>query len=132
MATSTRWGLTLAILLGALTELRAQQDLQPPLPFVPRRAESRAELDRREARTLYAQGLLSQREDRLLEAMRRFEQARALDPKATPIHRALVPIYLALGRHEDALAACRKVLELDPGDHETWYMYARELTSRAR
>lgn len=128
MATSPRCGLTLAfLLLGAVTDLRAQQYTDLPLPFKPRRHESRAELDRREARVLFAQGLICQREDRLVEAMHSFEQARTLDSKAAAIHRALVPIYLGLGRSEDALSSCRKVLELEPGDHETWYMYSREL-----
>src|SRR5262249_23981066 len=43
------------------------------------------------------------------------------------LQRALIPIYLALGRADNAVAACRKALELNPGDHETWFVLARQL-----
>src|SRR5262249_11489215 len=48
------------------------------------------------------------------------------------LQRAMVPIYLALGRADDALTACRKTLELDPGDHETWFVLARQLREQGQ
>src|SRR5262249_34702390 len=47
-------------------------------------------------------------------------------------HKALVMIYIALERHEDAAALLRKVLELDPHDYQMSYLYARQLRGRGR
>jgi tetratricopeptide (TPR) repeat protein len=103
-----------------------------PKPFVPRRPETRQELDRREALKLYALGLMREREDRLLDAVRVFEDARQLHPEGAFLHRALVPLYLALCRTDEALAACRKVVELDPVDYATWALYARQLKEQGQ
>lgn len=134
MAKSTRGALTLWLLLAVgAVPLRAQQDGgDRPGPLVPLQPESKTELDRREARKRYAQALLCQRDDRIVEALRHYEEALRLDPKAAPLQRALIPIYMALGRAEDALAACRKALELDPGDHETWYVLSRHLKEQGQ
>lgn len=130
-----RTGLAGLLLLVAALPLRAQPAGLPadrPGDFVPVRAATRAELDRREAQKLYALGLLRQRQDRLLDALRNLEEAARLHPEAAPPHKALIPLYLALGRSDDALAACKSALERDPGDHETWYIYARELREVGR
>jgi tetratricopeptide (TPR) repeat protein len=134
MAKSTRWALTLSIVLtAAAADLRAQQTMgDRPGPLVPLHPESKADLDRREARKLYAQALLCQRDDRIVEALRHYEEALRLDPKAPALQRALIPIYLALGRADNAVAACRKALDLDPGDHETWFVLARQLREQGQ
>jgi tetratricopeptide (TPR) repeat protein len=100
--------------------------------FVPRRPATRQQLNRREAVELYARGLICQRDDQLLEALRCFERARALDPDAAPVHKALIPLYQAIERRADALAACLKVVNLDPQDYETWFLYARLLQAQGR
>jgi tetratricopeptide (TPR) repeat protein len=110
----------------------AQSEGQYLTPFVPLRPQARQELARREARKLYGLGLLRQHEDRLVEATRTFEDALHLDPEAISIYRALIPLYVALGRTDDALTACQKTLDLDPGDYETWSLYARQLRNLAR
>jgi tetratricopeptide (TPR) repeat protein len=107
----------------------AAQDLVPkdrPKIHVPLRAETKNELDHREALKLYGVAMLHEKANRLLEAVRVLEQARQLEPEAAPVYRALCPLYLALDRVEDGLAACRKAVELDPGDHESWYLLARQ------
>jgi tetratricopeptide (TPR) repeat protein len=113
-------------------ELRAQttQLEDRPEVFVPVRPLTPQESDEREARKLYALGEMRLRDDRLVDATRIFEQALPFDPDATPIHKALVPLYLALGRSNDALGACRKILDLDPADYETWVIYAKQLKNR--
>jgi len=134
MAISARFSL----LVPAVLILTASAHAQQPIPddtaaaFVPLRGKTRDEVDRSESRKLYAMGLLRQRQDRLLDALRLLEEARQLDPEAPALYRALTPLYLALGRHEDAMAACRKVLDREPGDHETWYLYARQLRERGK
>jgi tetratricopeptide (TPR) repeat protein len=114
--------------------LRAQSPAleDVPTPFVPRRPETRQELDRREALKLYALGLMREREDRLLDAVRIFEDARQLHPDGAFLHRALIPLYLALCRTDEALTACRKAVQLDPGDYATWALYARQLKGQGQ
>jgi tetratricopeptide (TPR) repeat protein len=41
-------------------------------------------------------------------------------------------LYLALCRTDDALGACRQVLDLDPGDFETRYLLARQLKEQGQ
>lgn len=94
------------------------------------KALSRRALERREALKLYGAGLMCERDNRLLEAAKRFEEAQQLDPKSTAIHKALIPLYLALERPGDALAACRRTVELAPAEHETWYLLGRLLKER--
>jgi tetratricopeptide (TPR) repeat protein len=74
--------------------------------------------------------VVQERKNRLVEALHTLEAARRLDPEATPPVRALIPIYLALDRTDDALAACRLILDLDPDDCDTGYLFARQLRGR--
>ena len=79
----------------------------------------------REARTLFALGVMRHRGDRWLEAVTLLERVVKLEPDAAEAYRALIPLYLALAREEDALDACRKVLQLDPGDASAAYQLAK-------
>lgn len=116
------------LLLGALSPLPAQTiDADPPKLHKPIKPVTRQELDRLEALKLYGRGVALEHKNRLLEATRTFEEARRLDPDSAAIQRTLIPLYFALDRLDDALASCRRVLELDPGDYETGYRYARQL-----
>src|SRR5262249_53731875 len=134
MFRSTRCLLTLLVLLtpalASAAQLAAPGDR--PVVHVPLRPPTQAELDRLAATHLFAQGVLCEREARLLEAMRAYEQAARLDPDAVTIYKSLVMIYIALERHEDAAALLRKVLELDPHDYQMSYLYARQLRGRGR
>jgi tetratricopeptide (TPR) repeat protein len=126
--------LAIPVLILSSTVLGAQ-DLVPkdrPKIHVPLKAETKNELDHREAVKLYGVAALHEKANRLLEAVRVLEQARQLQPEAAPVHRALCPLYLALDRIEDGLAACRKVVDLEPGDHESWYLLARQYRSLNR
>jgi tetratricopeptide (TPR) repeat protein len=93
---------------------------------------SRVEGDRRQALELYGLGVLRLRQDRLVEALGILEEALKLDPVAAPVQRTLIPLYVALGRNDQALAASRKTVELDPDDFATWSLYARQLRSLGR
>jgi tetratricopeptide (TPR) repeat protein len=116
------------ILANAGVVVRAQEPSPKDAPkaHVPLHQTTKHELDHREALKLYGVAILHERSNRLLEAMRVFEQARQLEPEAAPIHRSLCLLYLALDRIEEGLSACRKVVELDPGDYESWYLLARQ------
>jgi tetratricopeptide (TPR) repeat protein len=118
----------LTVLLVAVAGVRAE----PPTPAAPLRPPTRQELDRQEALRLYGLALLEERDSRLIEAVSTLERAARLDPESAQLPRTLVPLYLALDRADDALQACRKALDIDPGDHETWFLYARQLKNQAR
>jgi tetratricopeptide (TPR) repeat protein len=75
-------------------------------------------------------GLLHEREDRILDAIAAYEKSIQLDPKAAPVHKAVVPLLLALERRDEALAATRKTLDIAPQDFLVWYLYARQLRAR--
>jgi tetratricopeptide (TPR) repeat protein len=120
----------LVVLLGAsLGSAQTPPEVDPPARHVPTRAATRQELDHLEALKLYGLGVIQERGNRLVEALHTFEEARRLDAEAVAIPRTLIPLYLALDRTEDALGACRRVLELDPDDYDTGYRYARQLRS---
>ncbi len=134
MPLSMRLGLAILVLLatcvspvGAQTRPLAEdarsEILKKPTP---------RELDHLEAVKLYGLALRLEQQNRLPEALKTFEQAIQLDPDAVPPRRALIPLYLALDRPDDSLKACEAVLKLDPADHDTWYLYARQLRSLDR
>jgi tetratricopeptide (TPR) repeat protein len=129
MPLSARLGLALLALLAITAPaVRAQGPVSDrPEPFTPARPETREELNRREALKLYGLGVFHEHDNRLLAAVRAYEDAARLDPEAPAPYKALVPLYLGLDRLDDALTACKKVLDLDPGDYETWHLYARQL-----
>lgn len=123
----TRWasiGLVI-VLVGRLGAQMTPEDR--PTRHVAVRAVSRAELDRLEARRLYGLAALQEHKNRLVEAVSSYEAAQRLDPDSLAIPRALLLVYLALDRTEDAFLAAQKVLRLDPGDYHTAFLYARQL-----
>jgi tetratricopeptide (TPR) repeat protein len=133
MAVSARTCLAL-VLAGAALPMQAQSPPADdrPAPFAPLRKPTRQELDHREALRLYAEGMLCEREDRLLEALRLLEKSAQLNPRATPVFKSLVPLYLAMERGDEALKASRKVLDLDPQDFQAWYIYARQMRAAGK
>jgi tetratricopeptide (TPR) repeat protein len=103
-----------------------------PAAAKPLHSQGAHEENRREAQKLYGLGLLRLHADRLVDALRIFEQALALDPQSRALHKIVIPLYVALGRTDDALTACRTTLALDPQDHETWAIYARQLKGQGQ
>src|SRR5262245_9524542 len=132
------WSVVLACLVFcsvfADTSTPAQESVpkDPPKIHIAKRPETKQDLNHREALKLFGLGVLHERSNRLLEAVRIFEQAKELDPEAATVYRALCPLYLALDRSEDALRACRKIVELDPGDYESWYLLGRQYRALER
>jgi tetratricopeptide (TPR) repeat protein len=91
------------------------------------RPMTRDDYDHREAKRLYGQALLHERQNEVAQAIELLHQAIRLEPEIAALHRALIALYLALDRGADALAECKKTLKLDPSDAHTWYLYAAEL-----
>jgi tetratricopeptide (TPR) repeat protein len=128
MLRPNRMPLSWTLLVVPATLLSAQQPAvrdKPPI-HVPVHAESKEDVNHREAVKLYGVAVFHERANRLIEAVHALEQAQRLDPDSAAIPRMLGPLYLALDRTDDALAACRRVVELDPGDYQTWYFLARQ------
>jgi tetratricopeptide (TPR) repeat protein len=98
-----------------------------PAPFVSHRLVSKQEKNRREALELYGIGMWCVAHNRLFEAMEHFENGTKLDPEAAPIAKALIPLYLALNRTQEALDASKNYLSLVADDCEIWHLYARQL-----
>jgi len=86
----------------------------------------------RQAKALFGVGVIRQRQDKLLEAATALEKAAALDPTSTEIQKALVPIYVAIGREENAISLCRGILDQDPHDVEIAFQFARLLRADGR
>src|SRR5262245_47610447 len=113
--------LALVGLLALIGTAPAQNDTETPRPLSPRQPLTQKEKDRREAQKLYGVAALHERGNRLVEAVRAYEQAAKLDADSVAIPRALFGLYLALERTDDALDACKKVLKADPQDCQTAY-----------
>jgi tetratricopeptide (TPR) repeat protein len=103
-----------------------------PGPLAPRQPITVQENNQRQALELYGIGLWCIEKNRLLEAAEHLENAGKLDPDAVAITGALIPLYLALGRSQDALEACKNYLKLDSEDYETWHLYAGHLKGLGR
>jgi tetratricopeptide (TPR) repeat protein len=118
-----------AVLLaaGGLSAQAQQIGEDRPTVLVPARPATRQELDHLEALKLYALAVSQEREGKLVESLRTYEAAGRLDPDAASIHRGLAGLYLALDRLDDALAACKRVMDLEPDDYVTGYLYSRQL-----
>jgi tetratricopeptide (TPR) repeat protein len=115
----------MVFLAWAGTDASAQNlFVERPQPYVGP-PPTQKEKDRRESLYKYTYGLLCEKEDRLLEALSSFEDAAKLDPEAPGVFKAQVPLLLLLDRPRDALAAVKRVLQLDADDHETWFLAAR-------
>ncbi len=132
MSVSVRSGMIVLSLLAAGQSAWAQADEDRPAFYVPSRPPTRQEVERRESLKAFALGLLCERDDRLPEATQAFEKAARLDPEAAPVFKALIPLYLAMERPKEALDATRKVLDLDPDDFETWFIYARQFRAQGQ
>ena len=132
MSFATRFGLAALVLVGSSALAQGPPGEDRPRPHVPLKPATKQDLDHAEALKLYARAVAAEQDSRLLEAIKSYEAAARLDPDAAAPHKALVPLYFAVDRADDAFAACRRVLELDPGDFEIAYLYARQLRVQGR
>jgi tetratricopeptide (TPR) repeat protein len=125
--------IVLALVLSAGADRAVAQfpnDEDKPALHVPLREPTQKEIDELGALRLFAEGALCEREDKLMEAMRCYEEAAKLDPSAPTIQTALVAVYIAVERHEEAITAIKKVLELQPHNAEMSYLYGRLLRNQ--
>lgn len=110
---------------GPLAAAQLPDAGEPASPFVPLKPPTRKDIDRRDSLKHYVLGLVLERAEQMLEALKAYEEAARLDPDAPAVFRAQIPILVIMGRDKDSMTAINKVLELDPSDHETWFVAAR-------
>ncbi|MFO0966525.1 MAG: tetratricopeptide repeat protein [Gemmataceae bacterium] len=119
----------LLFLVSPLSLLAQSPDF-PPAYKGP--APTKEEAARRESLHYYLLGVLCERQDRLLEALKAYQKAEALDPKAPALARAQIALLLVLDRPKEALAQSTKTFELDPGDFDNCFVLARLNKSMGR
>jgi tetratricopeptide (TPR) repeat protein len=112
-------------------EIRQDLELDPPRKMQPALAPA-ASRKHFAAVRLFLQAQCFERESRLLDAVKAYEQALKLEPKAISIYKALIPLCFNLDRSEQALEYCRQAIVLDPTDYELLYRYGREMQERGR
>ena len=86
----------------------------------------------RDARALYGVGLLHRRQDRLIEASKVLEKALAGDPDSREVRKLLLPVYVTIGREEEALELGREVLKAEPTDVAVAFQTARLLRASGK
>lgn len=126
------WAATLGVALCALSAAAQIPFEEPARLLSSRQNRTPSELDRSRALQLYGLGILHERRGRPSDAAGDYEESARLDPGAAAPRRALVELYLALGRLDDCLDACRRTLALDPRDANIWYLYACQLRERGQ
>jgi tetratricopeptide (TPR) repeat protein len=89
------------------------------------KAPSQQEADRRAALYSFVRGHICERKERLLEALKAYQESAELDPTPAAIYKAQIPLLIGLERAKDAVEACRQVVERCPGDYEVWAILGR-------
>ena len=130
--------LVASLLVGPVALAQVQIDdrpklLEDPAPLTKEELNRRkADQLLRDARAQYGVGIIRQRHEKLLEAVTTLEKAATLDPDSLEICRALIPLYVTVGRDDTALALCQTVIDRDPFDVDTAFQYARLLRADGR
>jgi tetratricopeptide (TPR) repeat protein len=121
------------LLTGATASGQVWRDLEiepPPPRLTPRPA---AELEKHyQALKLYTRGRFLERDHRLVDALRTYEEALRLAPESPALYKALIPLCFHLDRETQALDYCAKAAALSPNDYELLYRYGCELRERGR
>jgi len=116
---------------GASTSPLGVLSLDDPVePLDPKRDRSEAEQDRLAALSMYGAGRMKQQQDELPAALRLYQRAFRLDPRAVSVAREVVALALEMGRQEEAMRYAVKAAELEPNDDELIERIALILTQR--
>lgn len=127
--------LSLLVVAASLAQVQIDERpkvLEPKTPSKEELKQQEANQLLRHAKTLYAVGVIRQRQDKLIEAATTLEKAAAIDPTSIEIQKALVPLYVAIGREANAISLCRGILDQDPHEVEIAFQFARLLKRDGR
>jgi tetratricopeptide (TPR) repeat protein len=127
MSRCSRFASAVALVLLVASGVTAQNIAldDAPRPLVSKKPRTQKEIDRRESLFQFVRGLMCEREDRLLEALKAFQEAARLDPEPAAVYKVQIPLLIALERGGDAAEMCAKVVERAPDDCEAWAILAR-------
>lgn len=102
----------------------------PVEPLQAKRDRSEAEQDRLTALSMYGAARMKQQQEELPQALRLYQRAFRLDPKAASVAREVVALALEMGRQEEGMRYAVKAAELEPDDDELIERIALILTQR--
>lgn len=88
----------------------------PVLPLAPKRPRTEAEQDHLDALAHFAAGRVAQQRDDGVEALRQYQRAARLDPRATAVLQEIVPLAFEMNRPAVAVRYALKVIENEPAD----------------
>jgi len=120
------------LILNAPSFAQVVVPTDPPTILKSKEPRTRRDIDLRDSMHKYVHGLECMRDQKFHDALQAFEEAARLDPDSPAIIKAQLPILVGLDRLSDALAGCKKVVDLDPGDYSTWYVQAKLQRSMIR
>lgn len=137
MSCSSRWlslGALLLVIAPAFAQIDIRRDLEvEPRPQVlPATPAPPAQQRHFNALRLFLRGQLYERDNRLVDAIKAYEEALQHEPDSVGVCRALIPLCFSLDRDAQALDYCQKVLAQEPNDYELLYRYGCELLERNR
>lgn len=127
-----RW--TVLALLIASNQLTAQNSNEERPMFLDATPKTQEQIARqkasqltRDAQAHFALGILSLRQERMIEASKMLEKALELEPDSVEIRRAFLPVLMAIGREDDALQMGRELLRHHPTDLHIAFQTGRML-----
>lgn len=87
-------------------------------PFVPKKAETEAERNRRQALSYYGAGMMYEQQGNRDEALKHYQRALRFDPNSPAVLRQIVEVAWALERHQEAIRYALKAAEVGPANPE--------------
>lgn len=87
-------------------------------PFVPKKAETEAERNRRQALSYYGAGMMYEQQGNRGEALKHYQRALRFDPNSPAVLRQIVEVAWALERHQEAIRYALKAAEVGPANPE--------------
>jgi tetratricopeptide (TPR) repeat protein len=112
-------GATLLCSTLAAAPLPADGELDDaPAPFVPKKIETEAEHNQRQALTYYGAGMMYEQQGNRAEALKHYQRALRFDPKSAAVLRQIVEVAWALERHQEAIRYALKAAEVGPANPE--------------
>ena len=87
-------------------------------PFIPKKTETEAARDRRQALSYYGAGMMYEQQGDRVEALKHYQRALRHDPNSPAVLRQIVEVAWALERHQEAIRYALKAAEVGPANPE--------------
>lgn len=86
--------------------------------FVPKRSETEADRNRRQALSYYGAGMMYEQQGNRVEALKHYQRALRFDANSPAVLRQIVEVAWALERHQEAIRYALKAAEVGPANPE--------------